>query len=112
VYATTSTSEQEVTIRLDLVSKQAHICSCSAVWSRRITKMYGPPARVSKNRDGKIVAAYWTIAAKLISLRRPRKPGSGNPTALAQARAARNQAALPRKPLEISRIRGPILVRG
>jgi hypothetical protein len=111
-YATTSIDEQEVTVRIDPGSKQAHICACSAVRSRWLTKLYGPPARVATNRDGQVTAAYWTIPAKLISLRRPRKPGSGNPEALARARAARNQGTRPRKPLEISRVREPIPVQG
>jgi len=111
-YAPTSISEQEVVIRLDLASKQAHVCSCSAVKSRRLTKLYGPPARVSCNRDGQVTAAFWTLAEKLVGFRRPRKPGSGNPRALARAWAARRQAALPRKPLEIPKLREPILVGG
>jgi membrane-bound lytic murein transglycosylase len=109
-YAATSINEQEVVIRLDPASKQAYICSCSAVRSRRLMKLYGPPARVSKNRDGRVTAAFWTLPEKLVGFRRPRKPGSGNPRALARARAARKQARLPRNTLEISKVREPILV--
>lgn len=111
-YAPTSISEQEVVIRLDPASKQAHVCSCSAVKSRRLTKLYGPPARVSRNRDGEVTVAFWTIPEKLVGFRRPRKPGSGNPRALARARAARKRARLPRKTSEISKVRRPILVGG
>ena len=111
-YASTSISEQEVTIRLDIATKQAHVCSCSAVRSRRLAKLYGPPARVSTNREGQVTAAFWTVPETLVRFRRPRKPGSGNPRALARARAARKQAALPQKPLEISTVREPILVVG
>jgi hypothetical protein len=56
-YASTSTDEQEVVIRLDIASKQAHICSCSVVRSRRLTKLYGPPEKVSRDREGKVTTA-------------------------------------------------------
>jgi hypothetical protein len=93
-YASTGTDEQEVVIRIDPVSQQAFICACSAVWSRRIEKKYGPPARVAKNRAGRATVAHWVIPAKLIGFRRPRKPGSGNPEALNRAQLARKPSRL------------------
>ena len=98
-YATVSLAEQEVVVRIEPATHQAHVCSCSAVRSRRLAKRYGPPEKVSRDREGKVTAAFWTLPDKLIAFRRPRKPGSGNPTALARARAARKPPRRPRKPI-------------
>jgi len=109
-YASSSLAEQEVLVRLNIATKQAHICSCSAARGRRLTKLYGPPAQVYYNREGEVTTAFWTVPMKLIGFRRPRKPGSGNPKALERARLARKQARLHRKAIKISRVREPILV--
>ena len=87
-FASIGLPEQEVIIRMDVASGRAYISSSSATRSRRLTKLYGPPARVARNRDGHVLTAFWSIPLDLVGLRRPRKPGSGNPTGVARARAA------------------------
>ncbi len=67
-YGKVAGEEQEVTIRLDQVGRQAHICSTWPAWSRKLEKRYGSPTRVI-TREGWVISAFWTVPVKAISLR-------------------------------------------
>ena len=99
-YASTALDEQEVVVRLERVTGQAHITSCCPTWSRRLTRLYGPPHRVVKDRDGHVTTAIWRVPANLITFRRPGKPRVGNPGNLARARTAPTQGGASRESLE------------
>ena len=90
-FASTAIDEQEVVVRLERVTGQAHITSCCPTWSRRLTRLYGPPHRVVKDRDGHVTTAIWRVPANLITFRRPGKARVGNPANLARARTAPTQ---------------------
>lgn len=64
--------EQEVTIRLDHETRQAHLCSTWPEWSRKLERLYGAPAKVSKSRDGRVTSAFWTVPLAVVNLRRVR----------------------------------------
>ena len=68
-YGGNSQDEMEVTIRLDRTDRQAHICSTSPEWSRKLERLYGSPKRVTE-RDGKVISAFWTVPLNRVSLRR------------------------------------------
>ena len=90
-YASSALDEQEVVVRLERVTSHAHITSCCPTWSRRLTRLYGPPHRVTKDPDGNVTTAIWRVPANLITFRRPGKPRVGNPANLAHARTAPTQ---------------------
>lgn len=87
-YSTTALDEQEVTIRLDRATGQAYITSCWPTWSRRLTRLYGEPHRITTDPDGHVTASWWVVPIGQITFRRlgTRKPG--NPQNLARARTA------------------------
>ncbi len=92
-FAPTSRDEQEVTIRLDRVSGRAYICSCWPAVSRRLVTRYGPPLRISRDREGRITAAFWEVPCNLIVFRRPvTAPAPGSLDALRRAQDARRAA--------------------
>ena len=97
-FASISLDEQEIIIRIDPKTKQAFISCCAPVYGRQYTKYYALPQKVSSNGKGKVTAAFWTVPAKPFGPRRPRKPGSGNPAALARARAAKKRGSAPKNP--------------
>ena len=99
-YASTALDEQEVVVRLERVTGQAHITSCCPTWSRRLTRLYGPPHRVVKDSAGHVTMAAWTVPIAQITFRRPRKPRVGNPANLARARTAPTQGGASRESLE------------
>lgn len=111
-FAPTSKAEQELIIRIDRLSGLAYICSAWPSRSRRLEKRYGPPTKVTTDQDGRVTACCWETSARQIGFHRPRKPGSGNPAALARAREARQRASLAQKPLKITRVRKRVLLRG
>jgi len=70
-YASNSIAEQEVVIRLDRETGQAHVSSAWPEWSRKLAKLYGPPQKTSKSsRDGRVTCACWTVPINRVSLRR------------------------------------------
>ena len=70
-YASSSIAEQEVVIRLDRETGQAHVSSTWPEWSRKLGKLYGPPQKTSKTpRDGRVSCAFWTVPINRVSMRR------------------------------------------
>ncbi len=69
-YSGNSQDEMEVTIRLDRVDRQAHLCSTWPEWSRKLERLYGAPRKVTE-RDGKVTSAFWTLPLTAIRVRRP-----------------------------------------
>ncbi len=70
-FAPTSIAEQEVVIRLDRETGQAHLSSTWPDWSRKLAKLYGHPSKVSKSsRDGRVTCAFWTVPPGAVRLRR------------------------------------------
>ncbi len=55
-YGGTSEAEQEVTIRLNRETGQAHVCSFWPHWSRKLEGLYGSPRKVTE-REGKVTSA-------------------------------------------------------
>ena len=68
-YGGNSQDEMEVTIRLDRADRQAHICSTSPEWSRKLERLYGSPKKVTEC-DGKAASAFWTVPLTAIRARR------------------------------------------
>jgi hypothetical protein len=91
--APTSIEEQELTTREDRQTGLTYVCSTWPSRTRRLTKRYGPSSKVSVDRDGRVTASHWELPGRPVSLRIPRKPGSGNPAALARARAAKKKGS-------------------
>ena len=69
-YGGSTREEMEVTIRLDRVTRQAHLCSTWPEWSRKLERIYGAPTRTSKGQDGRIVSVFWTVSLALVTLRK------------------------------------------
>ncbi len=70
-FAPMSIAEQEVVIRLDRETGQAHLSSTWPDWSRKLAKLYGHPSKVSKSsRDGRVTCAFWTVPPGAVRLRR------------------------------------------
>jgi len=86
-----SIDEQEVLIRLQRITGQAHIASNWPTKSRHLTRLYGEPHRVTKDPDGNVTTAWWVVPIAQITFRRPGKPRVGNPANLAGARTAPTQ---------------------
>ena len=83
-YGGNSQDEMEVTIRLDRTDRQAHICSTSPEWSRKLERLYGSPKKVTE-RDGKVISAFWTVPLTAI---RVRGPAQGRAWTVEQRRVA------------------------
>lgn len=77
-YGGVSTMEQEVIVRIDILTGHAHICSTCPHWSRKLERRYGAPTRVTE-REGKITSAFWTIPASLVTLRKGDRKSSMSP---------------------------------
>ena len=89
-FAPTSLHEQEVVVRFDRSSGMAYVSSCWPMWTARFLKRYGRPQRLNLSpRDGKVTCAVWEIPIRLITFRKPSRPGPRNPAGLAKARKAR-----------------------
>ena len=107
-----SIAEQEVVVRLDRQSGQAHICSSWPMWSQRLEKRYGRPTKVSKvSKDGEVSAAFWDVPIGLITFRKSGKSGKGNAKDLERARAAKKTGRSSRDTLKTFKDREPILAR-
>ena len=83
-YGGTSEGEMEVTVRLDRVDRQAHICSTWPEWSRNPERLYASPKKITE-RDGKVTSAFWVVPLSAIRVRRP---GHGRAWTVEQRRAA------------------------
>jgi len=72
-------------------------------------KLYGPPARVSTNRDGQVTAAFWTIPEKLVGFRRPPKTRLGQSAGPGAGREPpETRPSFPENPLKLPRFGEPI----
>ena len=71
-YGGVSQDEMEVTIRLDRVDRQAHICSTWPEWSRKLERLFGCP-RKETTREGKVTSAFWAVPLAAIRVGRPRR---------------------------------------
>jgi len=87
VFAPVGREEREVVARLDAETRRVHLNSAWPVYSRRFQRFYGPPSHVTRNHEGEVTTCSWEIPLGLVTFRRPRNPGSGNPTGLARLRA-------------------------
>jgi hypothetical protein len=76
-YGGVSVDEQEVTIRLDAIDGEAHVCSTWPMWSRKLEKRYGMPPKYQE-RGAFVTVAFWTLPLRAVSLRSP-KPPAANP---------------------------------
>ena len=83
-----SIDEQEVIARLDRATGKTYITSNWPTWSRRLTRLYGEPHRVTKDPEGNVTTAWWIIPIGQITFRRLGKRNPGNPGSLARARTA------------------------
>ena len=90
-YGGTSEGEMEVTVRLDRVDRQAHICSTWPEWSRKLERLYGSPKKITE-RDGKVTSAFWIVPLDRVRLRRgpaKRRPLTAEEREAAQERMRR-----------------------
>jgi hypothetical protein len=94
-FAKTPKAEQETVVRIDPVSKLAHVFTCSPSMTRRLTRQWGAPEDVRYDRDGKITTSFWSKPSRLITFRRPRQPGSGSRPGIARARQAKQAEKRP-----------------
>ncbi len=88
LYGGVHRDEMEVTIRLDAMDAQAHICSTWPEWSRKLERLYGPPKKTTE-RAGKVTSAFWTVPVAVITLRRA--PAKGRQMTAEEREAARER---------------------
>ena len=86
-YGGVAEAEQEVTIRFDRATGQAHLCSTWPTWSRKLERIYGSPKRVTR-RDGDIISAFWVVPLTAIRVgrRRTGRPMTSEERSAAAAR--------------------------
>ena len=86
-----SIDEQEVIARLDRATGKTYIASNWPTWSRRLTRLYGEPQRVTKDPAGHVTTAWWVVPIAQITFRRLGTRHRGHPQSLARARMAPTQ---------------------
>ena len=86
-----SIAEQEVVIRLDRATTQAHIASSWPAKSHRLRALYGEPVDVARDAQGNVTTEFWVVPIARITFRRLGTRHPGHPQSLARARTAPTQ---------------------
>lgn len=89
-FAPTTQAESEAVIRLDAQDDAVYISSSWPMWSRRFSKRFGRPEKVSRSRDGGVTCAWWKLP--LAAFKMPRLPRAVKPKTAAQVEAGRKLA--------------------
>ncbi len=100
-YGGVSVDEQEVVIRLDRATGEAHVSSAWPDYSRRLEKVHGAPKRCSTRGDW-VTVAFWTFPVAYVRTpKQPRKGRSLTPEQAAAMKSARKSQDRTRNTMEM-----------